>query len=249
MKINKMLLLFLAGAFCSVFAHDFWVNGVNENDKFKAHIGYGHDFPNPEPIAQKRVKLFEPLALVSKNGKFVLTQSGENYEFQGAKLNGEAAILIGQYKPTFWSKDKNDKWSMDTNRQNGKDVTFCGLYEMTAKSFINGTGREIFTNPAGLSLEIVPLGDITEILANKPFKFRVVSNAKAVRDVEVKGTYAGLGDGKYAFIAKTDENGVIEFLPQTSAIWMLKVKLNKTYKDPKICDDDEIISTLTFEVK
>ena len=249
MHLNKILsLALIGGAVCTLGAHDFWVNGKNDGDKFKAYIGYGHNFPEPEKISEKRVKLFEPLALVSKNTKTLLTQKGENYQFEGTKVD-ESAILVGQYKQTFWSKDKNGQWSMDTNKQNGKDIAFCGLYEMTAKSFVHQKDNENFTKPVGLNLEIVPVGDISKISVNQPFKFKLFSNGKVVKNAQIKGTFAGLGDDKFAFDANSDENGEVEFLALKAAVWMLKAKLNKPYKDTKICDDDEIITTLTFEVK
>ena len=72
MKTRKIFAAaILAGAVCSVQAHMFWVDGVNDEKtgKFVAKMGYSDDFPNYEPIMQERVHLFAPVTLIHKDGQ------------------------------------------------------------------------------------------------------------------------------------------------------------------------------------
>jgi len=65
--VRKMALIVLFSTLLAVqgLAHDFWVDGYNSS-VFRAHIGYGHRFPEPEKIPEDRVKIFESLVIIDK---------------------------------------------------------------------------------------------------------------------------------------------------------------------------------------
>lgn len=252
MKLKAGLIsLAVIGAFVSANAHDFWVNGTNQS-QFKAHIGYGHDFPNPEKIPEKRINLFDPLYIVKADkSKTTLMQKGENYEFVGEKLPDGAYALAGEYKPTFWSKDSDGKWHMDGTRANTKNVEFCELAIMNAKSVISVGGKkaEFLNKPIGQKIEIVPLDDPFELKVDKPFKVQVFLDSKPLKMAEVTGTFDGFLQDKHAFVGTTDLQGVIEVLALRPGKWLLEVTHKQAHKDTKTCDQDIIIATLTLEVK
>lgn len=248
---NSLVSLAIAGIFVSTNAHDFWVNGDNQN-QFKAHIGYGHDFPKPEKIPENRTKLFNPLYVIKDGGaKTTLKQEGENYEFVGEKLANGAYILAGEYKPTFWSKDSDGKWHMDGTRVNTKNVEFCELAIMNAKSVISvgGAKADFIKKPIGQKIEIVPVDDPFELKVDKPFKVQVFLDGKPLKTAKVTGTFEGFLQDKHAFIGTTDLNGVIDVLALRPGKWLLEVTHEQPHKDAKVCEQEIIIATLTLEIK
>ena len=252
MKVSKVLSILLSGAiFCSVGAHDFWVDGKNE-DKFKAHIGYGHDFPKPEVIPAERAKLFEPLYIVKKDGaKIALKQAAENYLFEGEKLKEGSYVLAGDYKPTFWSRDANNKWHMDGTKNSVKDVEFCELAEMNAKKIVNvGDVKDDFIHkPIGQRIEIVPLDNPSDFRVDKPFKVQIFVDGKPLKRAKVVGTFEGFLADKYAFSGTANLEGVIDVMALRPGKWMLKVTHERAYADKNKCDEEILVATLSFDVK
>lgn len=110
---------------------------ARNGDKASVNIGFGHDFPNSEPIDNERVNNFEMPVIVGKNGKFKLKQSGENYHFEGAKLGDGTYAITGEYKPTFWTEDADGKWHMGGTKKIIKNAKFCRRATMSAKGVIN----------------------------------------------------------------------------------------------------------------
>ncbi|CAD7288683.1 DUF4198 domain-containing protein [Campylobacter suis] len=248
---KTLICLAVAGLVGTSMAHDFWVDGKNE-DKFNAHIGYGHDFPTPEKISEKRVKLFDPLYIVKQDGsKVKLNQSGENYEFSTEKLADASYILAGDYKPTFWSQDSDGKWHMDKTRKDVKNVEFCEVATMAAKRVISiGDKKHNFIHsPIGQSIEIVPLSDPFELKVDKPFKVQVFLDGKPLKTAKVTGTFDGFLKDKHAFSGTTDLKGVIEILALKPGKWLLEVTHERPYKDKEVCDVEMILATLVVNIK
>lgn len=252
MKLNRAVLATaICGAFLGANAHDFWVLGSNA-DKFSADIGYGHDFPKAEVIPDKRVKLFNPLYIVDKNGgKKVLKQSGENYHFETDRLKNGSYILAGEYKPTFWSKDIDGKWHMDGTRDSVSNVESCQLASMNAKTIIivGDKKDEFIHTPIGHKVEIVPVDDPSEFRVDKPFKVQVFLDKKPLKTAKVTGTFDGFLKDKHAFYGTTDLNGIIDVLALRAGKWMLKVTHEIDFADKTKCDKEKISATLTFDVR
>lgn len=247
------IVIFGLAAFSSAYAHDFWVDGYNSST-FKAHIGYGHDFPHPEPIAKERVSIFESIVLTDNNAnKTTLKQKGENYQFIGKNsLDDGSYILSGTYKPTFWTKTKNNKWKMNKTKADLKDdAAYCELASMYAKSIINiGDAKDEFiTKPIGQKLEIVPLENPANFKVGKPFTVQVLFNQKRLKTTEVKGTFAGYDNHTYPFYGKTDLEGKITITPLQGGKWILKTEVNTPFKDSKKCDEHVDLATLTFSIQ
>lgn len=252
MKIaGNLVALAMIGALNTALAHDFWVDGNNE-DKFKAHIGFGHGFPMPEAIPEDRMKLFDTPYIVKKDGgKIALKQAGENYQFEGEKLGSGSYVLAGDYKPTFISVDKDNKRHMGGTKESVKDVQTCRLVALSSKEIISvgGAKDEFVTKPIGQKVEIVPLKDPSEFKAGEPFKVQVFADGKPLKRAKIMGTFDGFLKSGYAFYSVTDLEGTAEVMALKEGKWMLKVSHDQPYKDEKVCDKEVLAATLVFDVK
>lgn len=250
----------LSGIICFVFllssttlhAHDFWVTVPDtEKEVFRADIGYGHDFPNPEPITADRTHLFEPLELVTADGKITLDQVGENYAFQKAgALRKGSYLVLGSYRPTFWSNGP-DGWTQ-TDRLQRPDATYAQEAIMCAKTIINIQGAaddSLIKKPMGQRLEIVPLTNPADVAVGDTFPMRVLFDGKPLKTAVMEGTFAGFSDMEYkAFYGRTDLKGDIGFIPLKEGFWIVKVKHVVEHANKKRADELVLVSTLTFEI-
>jgi len=246
------LLIMLSVVSVQSFAHDFWVDGYNSS-VFKAHIGYGHDFPNPEKIAPDRVSIFKPLVIFDKNSKeTLLTNVGENYQYNAKKtLNDGSYILAGTYKATYWTKTKDNKWLMGKTKQDISNSIYCDKASMFAKSIINiGNNNDDFvTKSIGHKLEIIPLDNPIDFKVGVPFKVKVLLNGKPAKTLKVKGTFGSYTKNQFAFFGTTDLRGEIEITPLRGGKWILMTKSSKPLKDTKKCDKEFNAASLTFQIK
>lgn len=251
MKMSKSLAVVAAlGMFVAAGAHDLWVTGEN-GAKFSADIGYGHGFPKPEKIEDKRVGLFEPLYVVDKSGaKTVLKQTGENYHYEGAKLKKGSYVLAADYKATFWSKDKDGKWHQDGHKENVQNVESCGFYGRTAKSVIveGGAVEDFIYKPIGQITEIVPLSDVTKIKVGEPFKLQFFANGKPIKLAKMTGVIEGFPEGKFTFLGAADLQGVVEVIAIKEGNWLFQAKHEMPYEDTKKCDKSELDASLVIKV-
>lgn len=246
------LVAFISALFSvSLFAHDFWVDGYNSST-FKAILGYGHEFPYPEKIAKGRVSLFEPLAIIDKDLKSVtLKNEGENYQFVSKEsLSDGSYILRSTYKTTYWTKTIDNKWEMGKTKEEIPNAQYCEKVTMFAKSIINiGDDTNGFvTNPIGQRLEIVPLDNPTTFRVGVPFKVQVLLDGKPLKTAKVKGTFDKFAKYKFAFLGFTDLKGEIEVTALRGGKWILMTENTKKL-DEKNCDDELLVSTLTFQVQ
>ena len=219
--LNATLLALLLGASASASAHNLWTQGENK-DVFEADLIYGHEFPKPEVIPEARLVLFEAPQVISASGTQTLVQSGENYHYRhSAKLGKGTHVLLGTYKPTYWTKKADGKWAMAKTRADFPDAQSCGLYSMSGKSFV--------------------IIDDDGAFATKP-----VADAKVVgspagfnsEEVEIE-----------AFYAETDKNGEFSFRALKPGLWYLSSEVEQAPKDPKVCDKVVDEFTLSFNVK
>ena len=250
---NLLLTSLLLGAATTASAHSLWTLGENK-EVFEADILYGHDFPHPEKIPAKRLSLFEPLKVVSRDGTVVLTQSGENYHYKHtAKLGKGTHILVANYKPTYWTEKTNGEWEMGKTRRDVAQAKECGLYSMQGKSFVVIDDDAAFsTQPLAQGYEITPLVPLNGLKANETAKFKVTHNGKPVEGVKVVGAPAGFDTDDldiHAFSATTDDKGEFSFKALTSGPWYLASEVEIQGKDPKVCDKEVHEFTLSFAVK
>lgn len=252
MKASKILLL--GGIICSLNAHDFWLNAQN-NEMLNVQIGYGHEFPGVEVISEKRVGLFDKPYLLRDGKKIELNQSGQNYNFEGKKLEKGSYIVAGEYKPTFWSEDSEGKWHMHTDRKNGKKIKYCELAKMSAKAVLNvENANEIdVTKPIGQTLEIVPLSNPADFAVDEFFGVQVLFKGKPLAGVDV-GVISPYLENTHdneqrGFWGKTDKNGRINIKLFKAGEYAVSVLYKTPYENKKICDENVYESTFKFAIK
>ena len=250
MKRNLFAFLVLAAFSSHALAHDFWLLG-DSKEVTSVDIGFGHDFPNPEKIDEKRVNNFETPYILTKSGeKLSLKQSGENYHYERAKLEDGTYLIIGEYKPTFWTEANDGTWHMNKNKKDIKGAKFCRHATMSAKGIINLNAKDDFvTNPTHQRLEIVPLDNPANFKVGVPFKVKILFEGKPLENATLDGTFDGFLKEKSAFHGQTEPDGTIEVLALKPGKWLLQTVHKMPFTDSKICDDETIAATLAFELK
>lgn len=239
----------------SLLAHDLWVWGENNSDKFGADLIYGHDFPNPEKIADERTVLFDNVKVISNEGEQILSQAGENYHFEGKSLKDGVYIINAYYKPTPWIQKSDGSWDMNKTRKDTNDaVKYCGVSTIQSKALIklgDSKDSKIITKPLKRGLEFLPLFDsIDEIKEGNLIKFKLMLNGNSVKNASVYASYGGYAtnDMAQAGYAKTDLDGNFEFRPLKKGLWYLKATVN-TNSNNKDCEINNDKATIVFEVK
>jgi len=250
MKRKLFAFLVLAAFSSHALAHDFWLLG-DSKDVTSVDIGYADDFPTVEKIADNRIALFEAPYIINKNGeKLSLKQSGENYHYERAKLEDGTYLIIGEYKPTFWTEASDGTWHMNKNKKDIKGAKFCRHATMSAKGIINLNAKDDFvTNPTHQRLEIVPLDNPANFKVGVPFKVKVLFEGKPLKEAVVNGTFEGFLKEKSAFHGETEDDGTTEVLALKPGKWMLEAVYKFAFSDPKICDEEKAKATFAFEIK
>ena len=249
-----------------VSAHELWVNApssLGAGQKLEADLGYGHEFPAPEKIAEDRLQIFKPLALVSSKGSSDLKQSGENYHYTSeAELEKGTYWVSAVYQPSFWSKDKDGKWSQG-DLKTVANAEFCGQYEMLGKAPVivdGGFDGDFFSKPIGLPLEIVPLKPLSEFKQGQLFPVKVLLQSEPLAGAEVTATTdeilkldeAALKDERepQIFAGRTDKEGVVNLIPLANGTYKIFAKTKKDFEGDKAqCNEHSWKATLTLPLQ
>lgn len=242
-------LVLLMGFSAQVLAHDLWVVGENK-EILRADMVYGHGFPKPEPIQQERTVLFEPIKVIGNAYEQVLTQKGENYHYEGKKLNKGAYLILAKYKPTAWIEKADGKWEMGkTRKDTAEAVKYCGVSTMSGKAIlvVDGDEGEFVTRPVGKGLEITPMVKPGEIKKDTPIRFKLTRDGEPVKVGKIFGSFGGFSSNdetSVAFYATTDLKGEFEFKALKSGLWYLKTTVNTDSgnKDCEIFNDKASLS-------
>ncbi len=252
-KITLFLSLMLFALGSQAFGHELWVNALPpENGLIRADIGYGHDFPTAETIADDRLHIFKPLVLVTPEKQIEMVQSGENYAYQvKMDLKKETCMVLGFYRPTFWSRGESG-WAQ-TDRIQRPDADYVEEAVMYGKTILNINGAAddaLIKKPVGMRLEIVPLVNPATVKAGDKFPMQVLCDGKPARVVRVVGCFAGFSDKGYmAFSGETDVKGMIDFIPLKAGYWIVKTRETLKNKDKTRADEVVLASTLTFTIQ
>ena len=246
-------LVFVGLMVSSSFGHTLWVKAANEK-VLRAQMIYGNDFPNPEPIAKERLSLFNPIEIVAEKETLVLSQKGEEYNYEGKKPLQEGTYIIkAAYKPTAWIKTVDGKWEMNKTRKDSKkEVEHCSVYSMLGKSIliVGNSDGAFATKALGKGFEITPLVKASEFKKDTPIKFKLTRDGKPVKLTDVYGNFGGFSEDEMsmAFYAKTDIKGEFVFKPLKSGFWYLKADY-KQESGNEDCEEVGAKTTLSFQVK
>ena len=250
----------------SAEAHEFWVNAEYKDGLLKAVLGYGHEFPDPEPIPEDRVHLFEvPQSLVTPEGLVALKQTGDDkYRYEAkADLKKGDYLVLGNYKPTFWAKGPEGWKQADKAKYKEltkTDATYAEEAAMFAKLVLNVDGADstnVITKPVGQRLEMVPQVNPATVKPGGRFPVQVLLDGKPAKTAEVKAVYAGFNGGakdgdpanEYkCFWGRTNLNGIIEIIPVKAGYWNAFVQLTVPYPDKAVADETVLVSRMTFTI-
>lgn len=247
-------------------AHDVWVispTHLDANQTLQADLGYSHNYPFPEKIAANRLHIFKPMEVVSANGQVTpLVVHGENYEYASKKpLTAGTYRVVATYKPTFWVKDAQGKWSQN-NLTAVPDAQHCEETQMFGKSVLHVGKGELdlatISRPVGQALEIVPLANPNTVEAGHLLPLQVLHNGKPLagatitatadtvirKDLEAMNAHREIN----GFSVVTDKNGRANFLPLIEGQWKVKVVHKTPYADQKVCQYSILYATLTVPV-
>lgn len=247
-------------------AHELWVNAPSTlaaDQTLEADLGYGHEFPTPEKIADDRLKIFKPLAVVGSKGSSDMTQEGENYHYRsGAKLEKGSYWISAVYQPSFWSKDKEGKWSQG-DLKTVANAESCGQYEMLSKAPVivdGGFDSEFFRKPIGQALEIVPQKDFSEFKAGELFPVQVLLKGEPLAGAKVTATSdeilkkdpEALHDERepQIFAGTTDKNGVVNIIPLAGGTYKIFTKHSQPFSgDSSQCNESSWKATLILPLQ
>lgn len=122
------------------------------------------------------------------------------------------------------------------------------LYTKHAKTFIQVGGAladRSWAKPVGMTLEIVPESDPTQLGSRRNFAVRVLENGSALANFPVGVVREGGGKGQ---IRKTDNEGRVRFRLKMAGRWLLRgTKLRKSTQTGVEWESD--FTTLTVNVK
>lgn len=255
-KTLCLMAIFLLSGVSTAIAHEIWVMAEKpaEGKPLTAILGYGEDFPEPEPIAADKLPIFNPLKVVDANGhELALKATDKNYRMVSEKAVEKGTYMVlGGYKPTFWSYVPEGSVMKPKNETPG--ATKCERYSRAAKGIVNigGAADDFVTKPIGAKLEIVPLVNPAKIKAGHDLSIQVLHNGKPFVHAKVEGIIAdhkhghSHDEGDADFTGRTDENGKLTMTSVKGGLWLLMVETKEPYPDQSVCDYEAGDATLTF---
>lgn len=248
-----LMVIFALSGVTTAMAHEIWVTAENpvEGKPLTAILGYGEDFPKPEPIAADKLHIFNPLKVMDSNGHDLTLKVSDKKNYQAVTekaIEKGTYIILGGYKPTFWSYVPGGSVMKPKNEVPG--ATKCERYSRSAKGIVNigGAADAFVTKPIGTKLEIVPLVNPAEVKAGQDFPIQVLHNGKPFARAKVEGIIAGHkhNEGDADFTGLTDENGKLTVTSLKGGLWLLIVETKERYPDQSVCDDEAGDATLSF---
>ena len=236
----------------AALAHDHWIGTSNTDPGQKATVirGYGHGFPAGEAIPDGRLSTFTPITIIAKDGSKsgVAASPDNNYTFISEKpLDKGSYVLISEYKPTYITETPGGRQEKPKNEV--PDATACRQVAMYAKSVLNVDGaadNDVIAKPQGQKLELVPAANPGGLKVGAPVKITLLYDGKPLAGTEVKGLVDGLPKGAYAYYAKSDKEGVVNFVTLKAGSWILTANTKEDFKDKTISDVGSYTASLFF---
>jgi uncharacterized GH25 family protein len=259
---KKIVVLFLGTALTlSVFclhasAHDMWLNmrhyTFEADNPVYMTIGYGHFFSGPGGEFMPQEYL-DKLYIIGSDGRESKIKPNNQVEYQSEKPVERAGtyLVVASKKGGFFTKTTKG-YKRGRSKKGLKNVISCNYSEKYAKAIVNignGSGN-VFSKTLGHKLEVVPLKDPSKLREGDYMPVKILFEGKPLGTF-VHATYAGFSSEKntFAYATKSDKKGIAKIKILKSGVWLLIVKHEISYPDPKECDKISCSSALTFEVK
>lgn len=236
-------------------AHYMWLNAsdytpkANKNGMFT--VGWGHHFYNPAGDILIGRDIVGDLRLVGPDGKTIEVSAVNEAQYKSAEtLSRGTYLALVQRKEGF--STKTTEGYKHQSRKGLKNVIHSRYLGMYGKAILNvgetGDGKNI-TAPMGITLEIIPLDNPSDLNTGDYFRFRLVYQGKGIA-CPFNATYAGFStEDAWAYTARTGKNGEGKIKILESGIWVIKANHKAPYPDPKEADEYSYTTSLAFEVK
>lgn len=232
-----------------VQAHDLWITApvVAPGQDLSILVGYGHAFPQSEPL---EAKLIVTPQIIAGSGVIQSKQVGD-MKFQSVKPLAKGSYVVTAGRKAQWYT-KSPEGSVNKPKDQVKGALRCVRTVKYGKAIVNvGGALDDVSQPVGTALEIVPLANPGTIVAGGELPVLVLLNGKPLARAEVMATYAGFTpEGKaMAFYVKTDKQGQAKVKLWHPGLWLVRTYHKEPYKDPAKCDTFGQTAVLTFEIK
>lgn len=261
---KSVLTMTLAVLGTQTMAHEVWVDAghAHGGEFIRAALGYG-DFPTLEDIPEERLSIFEkPMQLITKEGAVDMVRSEErNIYFTSPEKMAEGSyLLLAEYAPTFWSKNK-DGWRRE-NLLQMPDASYCEQTRMYGKMVINvghqAADLDPVTKSVGQGLEIIPLDNPANAKVGEYFPLKVLFNGEPLAGETVVAVFDGFTPvdphAKYhklepqAFSDTTLPDGTVRLMPLRQGFWKVRVVHKSDYPNQAECQKLASYATLTFMI-
>ena len=246
--------LLMGGLFCTAQAHAHypWINADNYTPRTgetpHITIGWGHRYPLGKFLSTGDLE--EIFIIAPDHGKTPLTPlSGLEFEPENTLAAPGPYLVAGQRRDGFYTK--TTQGGKRRSKKGLDNVISCSLPHMSMKAVINAGDRPGKADAvAGHPLEIVPLADPSTLRAGDYLPLRLLLHGKPYSG-RIFATPMGFSTDKdvFAYTGKTDRQGLGRIRILQPGVWLIKAEHQQPYPDPKVCDVESYIATLTLEVK
>jgi uncharacterized GH25 family protein len=245
-----MLIILLAGP--AARAHFPWINledGLIETGQTLGWtIGWGHRFPLAGFMAKDEV---EEMAILGPNGAGKKTAaSNSELQFKSAEALSQpgAYIVAVTRKAGFYTK--TTEGGKRQSKKGLQNVIKCSRSHSCMKAIANvGQSDGKVDTTVGHPIEIIPLANPADLRPGDYLPIRVLLKGQPF-STTFHATYSGFSNenGVFAYTANTDKKGLGKLRILAPGAWLIKVDYEEPFKDPKECDVESYLGTLTFEV-
>jgi len=236
-------------------AHDMWLEvrdyTPEPGEEINIVIAYDHHFPTREFMNPNDL---EEIFLCNNKGDKTGFNNFSEVELKTQKPLKTAGtyIVAAKNKGGFFSKT-TEGYKKGYTKKDLKDVISCGYYAKYSKAVVNAgkPGGSAFLNPIGHDLEIIPMSDPGTLKQGEFLPIKVLLKGNPLPSSLVTATYIGFSTDKntFAYATKTDKKGTANIKMLNSGIWLITTSYMEDYPDAKICDEQKLSASLTFEIR
>lgn len=241
----------LAGLLATgVCAHDLWVNASESGTSLTAELGYGHDFPVAEAIAEDRVHIFPPMKVFGSGESVEMIQEGENYRYVLPEGVAPGTYYVAAtYRPTYWTRNPAG-WRQATKRD-VLGALYCSQAQMFGKRLLIAGDAVLdetqMTSPVGHQLELIPHTAVP-YSSDQSIEIVVLFNGEPLAAAEAE-IFFRKGEGELeSRKIKADPSGRLALVPGSAGEFLIKVSHKEDYPDKRVCDYHTYAATLTFSI-
>lgn len=227
-------------------AHYSWVSPHNytvTNGGLSFHIGSGHVFQVGGQLEAHRIR---EVILSSPNDEHRLVETNSGSEFTIGSMQSAGPYMLSMIQ-TRSPYSRTRSGGQAGSRATLEGVLSCTQSVNTGKALLGGGA--VLDQPVHHPLEIIPLADPSALSVGDHFPIQVLFHDEPYQG-EVMATYGGHdgGTGEYPVRATADANGMAKVPLGQAVEWMFKVTATSDYFDPSVCDFNDYLATLTFEI-